>query len=176
MEKHVSGLSRKEACRLAFQLAKQKGCKYFFHREKEAAGRKRLKKFLSRNPNFAFRTPRCLPPSSAHKFTPEAAAKFSHMFEYAMAHITHAPNSARNYDDTGITVRAAQAPKLFFQIGKRQRGRWTQFTHKEFRCRKYWQRPSRCCNFPSFLRRQLRLRNRTADGLIVTNCQVAELY
>jgi hypothetical protein len=135
-----------------------------------------LKKFLSRNPNFAFRTPRCLPPSSAHKFTPEAAAKFSHMFEYAMAHITHAPNSARNYDDTGITVRAAQAPKLFFQIGKRQRGRWTQFTHKEFRCRKYWQRPSRCCNFPSFLRRQLRLRNRTADGLIVTNCQVAELY
>jgi len=50
MEERFFGLSQNDVCRFAFQLAKQNGIENPFLKEKEAARRKRLQRFLSRIP------------------------------------------------------------------------------------------------------------------------------
>jgi hypothetical protein len=65
----IFGLSQKDFRQFAFQPAKQNGIENPISKEREAAGRKWLKRFLSRNPKLSVRTPHGLSFSLAKMFT-----------------------------------------------------------------------------------------------------------
>jgi hypothetical protein len=69
-------LSQKGFCQFAFQQAKQTGIENPFSKEKEAAGRKWLKIFESRNSKLSVKTLQGLSVYWAEIFTLEAVAKF----------------------------------------------------------------------------------------------------
>jgi len=79
-------LPKKGFCQFAFQLAKQTGIENPFSKEKEAAERKWLKIFESRNSKPSGKTPQGLYFYRAEMFALEAVAKF----ELEICRIRHA--------------------------------------------------------------------------------------
>lgn len=75
MEERLFGLSQNDVCWLDVHLAKQNGIKHTLSKEKEAAGRKYLDRFLTRNPELCQNNTGPVF-SRSNMFTPEAVTKF----------------------------------------------------------------------------------------------------
>ncbi|XP_069670121.1 jerky protein homolog-like [Periplaneta americana] len=120
MEERFFGLSRRDVCQLAFQLAKQNDLPNPFSKGMEQAGKKWLKNFLRRNPQLSVRTPQGQSFARVKGFTPDAVGKFFDVFEPAMNTINYNPSRLFNCDETGITVVQHKHTKVVSLKGKKQ--------------------------------------------------------
>ena len=122
MDKRFYGLTALDIRKLAFQLAIRNKIPCPFPRDKGAAGKKWLRKFLQRHPNLAFRKPQGISSARVKGFTKENVQKFFDILEPALAKIKNNPSRVYNVDETGVTQVQSKHSRVISLKGKRQVG------------------------------------------------------
>lgn len=122
MERRFYGLNSSDIRRIAFQLALRNNIHHPFSLQKAAAGKKWLRKFLTRHPNLKFRKPQGMSSARVKGFTQENVAKFFDILEPALEKIKSNPARIYNVDETGITTVQSKHSKIISLKGKRQVG------------------------------------------------------
>ncbi|KAF2885383.1 hypothetical protein ILUMI_20781 [Ignelater luminosus] len=123
MEDRLFGLTKKDICKMAYQLAERNGIQHKFSRDKKAAGTAWFKEFLRRNPELSFRTQEATSAARARGFNKEAVAKFFYTLEEIMrVHNITDPMRIYNMDESGIQTVPSKVSKIVAHKGRKQVG------------------------------------------------------
>lgn len=120
LEKHFFGVTRKDICRLSFELCEKNNIKNPFNNLKQCAGSKWLRSFLKRNRELSFRTPQAISYARVKSFTKENVESFFDLYEPLLEKVNHNPARIFNCDETGITIVQHKHQKVVAMKGKRQ--------------------------------------------------------
>lgn len=126
MEDRLLGLTKKDICSLAYELAERNGIAHRFSKDKKAAGNAWFSDFLRRNPELSFRTPEATSAARARGFNKEAVAKFFTLFEEIITKngITD-PSKVYNMDESNIQTVPSKLSKIIAHKGRKQVGALT---------------------------------------------------
>lgn len=122
MEGQLFGLTVKELCELAFQLAERNGIRHPFNKEDCSAGRDWVRGFMARNPTLAVRKPEATAVARAMGFNKVAVQKFFDLLSKEVDTLKLTSDRIFNVDETGLTVNPKGHTKIVALRGRRQVG------------------------------------------------------
>lgn len=127
MESKFFGVSRRDICRYAFDLAKLNSIRTTFNATKKKAGRKWFYLFMRRHPELALRTPQATSAARVMAFKQEAVTTFFDLYEPEIdrLNLRHEPTRIWNVDETGITVVQHKHTEVITLKGKKRVGALT---------------------------------------------------
>lgn len=125
MESRYFGITCTELRKIAYQLAERNNVIHQFNREKETAGKKWLRNFLSRNPSISLRQPEATSYARATGFNRPAVQKFFNLLQEIID--KHCLDGSRlyNVDESGMKTVQQKHAKILANKGKKQVGALT---------------------------------------------------
>ena len=125
LQKRFYGLTPKELCHLAYDLAVREKIKHQFSDVKERAGRKWLNGFLSRHPELSVRQPEPTSMSRAVGFNKPQVQRFFELVRSEFEkHAIVSSDQIYNMDESGLTAVHRPGP-VIAKKGQKQVGRIT---------------------------------------------------
>lgn len=126
MEKTFYGLTRRDVCNLAFQLARRNNIPNSFSLLKKTAGKDWLKRFRLRHKDvLSLRKPTGTSFSRALGFNKKNVDEFFDLLEKEMEEKNFSANQIFNVDESGLSIVQSKCSEVFSQRGKRQIGALT---------------------------------------------------
>ncbi|XP_068907656.1 uncharacterized protein [Tenebrio molitor] len=126
MEDRLFGLTKKDICEMAYQLADKNGISNRFSKKKQSAGSTWFVSFLRRYPELSFRTPEATSAARARGFNKEAVAKFFAALDTCTEkHNITDPSQIYNMDESGIQTVPSKLSKVVAHRGRKQVGALT---------------------------------------------------
>ncbi|XP_045466600.1 uncharacterized protein LOC123675298 [Harmonia axyridis] len=126
MEKQFFGLTRRDLCSIAFQLARQNNIPNSFSILNQTAGEHWFKRFLHRHKEkTSVRTPTGTSFARAAGFNRANVDEFFDLLEKVQEEKNFSPSQIFNVDECGICIVQSKCPKILALKGKRQIGTLT---------------------------------------------------
>lgn len=126
MEESFFGLTRRDVCNIAFQLARKNNIPHPFSLLRKSAGKDWLHHFRMRHKNvLSLRRPTGTSYARALGFNKENVDKFFDLLETLMETHNYSASQVYNVDETGLTIVQSRNPEVFSLRGKRQVGAMT---------------------------------------------------
>lgn len=126
MEKSFFGLTRRDVCNVAFQLARKNNIPHPFSLLRQSAGKDWLHHFRMRHKNvLSLRRPTGTSYARALGFNKENVDTFFDLLETLMETHNYSASQVYNVDETGLTIVQTRNPEVFSLRGKRQVGSMT---------------------------------------------------
>lgn len=123
MEAMFYGLTKRDVCSLAYQLAVRNNIPHPF--KDETAGKDWFYAFMKRNPKLSVRKPIGTSFARARGFNKEEVDKFFDLLDDVFKKYNFPPNRIFNVDETGLSVVQSKVPHVIGLKGKRQIGSLT---------------------------------------------------
>lgn len=124
MEAMFYGLTRKDICALAFQLAIRNQIPHPFGKD-DKAGKDWFSAFMKRNPKLSIRKPMGTSFARARGFRKEEVDKFFDLLDNVFKKVNYPANRVYNVDETGLSVVQSKIPHVVGLRGKKQIGSLT---------------------------------------------------
>lgn len=122
MEDRLFGLTKKNICAMAYELAERNGISHRFSKDKKAARTAWFRDFLKRNPEVSFRTPDATSATRARGFNKEAVGKFFEILDEVITKYNITPPRMYNMDESGIHTVPSKLPKILAHKRRKQVG------------------------------------------------------
>jgi transposase-like protein len=124
MESRLFGLTKKEVCRMAYDIAEQNAIVNTFNKELKRAGDDWFQSFLQRHPDLSLRVPEATSAARAQGFNRPVVKNFFEVLEHEMAANNIQPDRIYNCDETGIQT-SHRPGKIVATKGRKQVGSLT---------------------------------------------------
>lgn len=126
MEKKFFGLTRRDLCSIAFQLARQNNLPNPFSLLHQSAGKNWMKRFLRRHKEqISLRRPTGTSTQRAAGFNKESVDEFFGLLETIFEEKKYTASQIFNVDECGICIVQSKCPQVLALKGKRQIGSLT---------------------------------------------------
>lgn len=125
MESQMFGLTIKEMCQIAYQLAERNNIKHPFNQDNCSAGRDWAKGFLARNRTLSIRKPEATSAGRAMGFNKVAVNRFFDLLTDQVDKFKLTGDRIFNVDETGMSVNPKGHSKIIALKGRRQVGTLT---------------------------------------------------
>ena len=124
MEARLFGLTKKEVCKLAYEIAEQNNIKNPFNKDQKRAGDDWFQSFLERHPDLSLRVPEATSAARAQGFNRPVVSKFFEVLEQEFTTNKIHPSRIYNCDETGIQT-SHKPGKIIATKGRKQVGSLT---------------------------------------------------